>query len=72
MTATKDHFFKPEKLSADASAVLFNATVRTILDAESAARSKKTQALRALRLSRPTAELPLPARKRSAPRRKAA
>lgn len=72
MTATKDHFFKPAKLSADAKAAQFNATVRTILDAESAARDKKTQALRELRLSQPAAELPPSARKRTAPRRKVA
>lgn len=52
MTATKDQFFKPGKLSAQAKAEQTNTLVRNILDAEVAAREKKTEALRALRLAR--------------------
>lgn len=51
MTATKDEFFKPEKLSAQAKADQTNAVVRDILDAETTAREKKTERLRALRLA---------------------
>jgi hypothetical protein len=65
MTATKENFFKPAKLSADAKAAQMNATVRTILDAEAAARDEKTRNLRALRLSQPVAETPLPPRRAS-------
>ncbi len=55
MTATKDQFFKPAKLSADAKAKHTNSIVRDILDSEAAAREKKTQNLRALRLAQGTA-----------------
>lgn len=51
MTVTKDRFFKPTKLSADAKAKTTNSIVRDILDSEVAEREKKTQKLRALRLA---------------------
>ena len=54
MTATKDQFFKPAKLLADAKAKNTNSTVRDILDSEAAAREKKTENLRALRLAQET------------------
>ena len=53
MTATKNDFFKPTKLSAEAKAKQTTNTVRAILDEEAAARGKKTEALRALRLAQP-------------------
>ncbi|SFB37584.1 hypothetical protein SAMN03159496_03231 [Rhizobium sp. NFR07] len=51
MTATKDQFFKPGKMSAQAKAEQTNSVVRDILDAEVSARDKKTEKLRALRLA---------------------
>lgn len=51
MTATKDQFFKPEKMSAQAKAEQTNSVVRDILDAEVTARDKKTEKLRAMRLA---------------------
>lgn len=56
MTATKDQFFKPAKLSAQAKADQTNSVVRDILDAEVNAREKKTEKLRALRMAQPVAE----------------
>ena len=61
MTATKEEFFKPAKMSAQAKAEQTNAVVRDILDAEIAAREKKTEKLRALRLAQ---EQPTPAPKK--------
>ncbi|MDE1159336.1 MAG: hypothetical protein PW791_13910 [Neorhizobium sp.] len=60
MTATKDQFFKPAKLSADAKVNQTNTVVREILDTEAAARDKKTENLRALRLAREAAATPAP------------
>lgn len=51
MTATKDQFFKPAKMSAQAKSEQTNSVVREILDAEVTARDKKTEKLRALRLA---------------------
>jgi hypothetical protein len=51
MTATKDQFFKPGKMSAQAKSEQTNSVVRDILDAEVIARDKKTEKLRALRLA---------------------
>ena len=56
MTATKEEFFKPGKLSAQAKAEQTNAVVRDILAAEVAAREKKTETLKALRLAQPTGD----------------
>jgi hypothetical protein len=59
MTATKEEFFKPAKMSAQAKAEQTNSVVRDILDAETAAREKKTEKLRAMRLAQEqTAEPP--------------
>lgn len=52
MEATRDAFFKPEKLSANDKAQRTDSAAREILDAEVLAREKKTEALRALRLAR--------------------
>ncbi|QFY61331.1 hypothetical protein FZ934_13535 [Rhizobium grahamii] len=51
MTATKDNFFNPAKLAAGTKAADTNATARGMVDAEAAARDKKTQSLKALRLA---------------------
>lgn len=51
MTATKDQFFKPAKMSAQAKAAQTNSVIRDILDAEVVARDKKTEKLRAMRLA---------------------
>lgn len=52
MEATRETFFKPEKLSATDKANRTDSAARQILDAETLAREKKTEALRALRLAR--------------------
>lgn len=57
MTATKDVFFKPTKVSAQAKAELTTSAARDILAAETAARHKKTEKLRALRMAQPVAEV---------------
>ncbi len=62
MTATKEEFFKPAKMSAQAKAEQTNSVVRDILDAETSAREKKTEKLKALRLAQATPE-PVKARK---------
>jgi hypothetical protein len=62
MTATKDQFFKPAKMSAQAKSEQTNSVVRDILDAEVIAREKKTEKLRALRLQQ-TADAPAPVKK---------
>ncbi|WP_430251784.1 hypothetical protein [Neorhizobium sp. DAR64860/K0K1] len=62
MTATKDQFFKPAKMSAQAKSEQTNSVVRDILDAEVIAREKKTEKLRALRLQQ-TADAPAPIKK---------
>jgi hypothetical protein len=43
MIATRQDFFKPEKLTSDAKAAQPESSVRSILEAETAARDKKTQ-----------------------------
>jgi hypothetical protein len=52
MTAVKDPFSKPAKLSAQQKTDQTNSVVRNIIDAEVTAREKKTEKLRALRLAR--------------------
>lgn len=56
MTATKDAFFKPTKMSAASKAAQTDATARQILEAEVSAREKKTAKLRALREAQPSPE----------------
>jgi hypothetical protein len=56
MTATKEEFFKPAKMSAQAKAEQTNSVVRDILTAETTAREKKTERLKALRLAQPEPE----------------
>ncbi|MBV2186384.1 MAG: hypothetical protein KUL88_17820 [Rhizobium sp.] len=52
MTATKDKFFKPGKVDARDKAATTDHTARAIIAAESTARDKKTEALKALRMQR--------------------
>ena len=67
MTATKDEFFKPGKLSAQAKAAQTDAAARDILAAEANARQKKPEKLKALRLAQPVLEEgPKKARRKSA------
>ena len=63
MTATKDQFFKAGKLSAQSKAAQTDSVARQILDAEAAAREKKTEKLRALRMAQPPVEEPVKKRK---------
>ncbi|QRM56790.1 hypothetical protein [Sinorhizobium sp. BG8] len=49
-------FFKPDKLPAHGTASPIDTTAKNIVAAETAARDKKTQKLRALRLAQPNAE----------------
>lgn len=52
MTATKDEFFNPTKLSARDKAAATDHTARAIIAAETSQREKKTEKLRQLRLQR--------------------
>lgn len=54
MTATKDEFFKPAKLAVEQAGSI----AKQITAAEVAAREKKTEELRALRLAQPQAHSP--------------
>ncbi len=58
MTEPKDTFFKPERLSPQARAEQTTSVARDILESEAAARQKKTEKLRALRLAQPAPETP--------------
>jgi len=58
MTATKDAFFNPVKLSAHDKAAATDETARTIIASEATAREKKTARLRELRLQQQPAEVP--------------
>lgn len=52
MTATKDKFFKPGKVDARDKAATTDHTARAIIAAESTARDKKTEKLKAMRMLR--------------------
>ena len=67
MTETKDTFFKPEKLSPQAKAEQTTSVAKGILESEAAARQKKTEKLRALRLAQPAPEPPV--KKNKAPKK---
>lgn len=58
MTATKDAFFNPVKLSAHDKAAATDETARTIIASEATAREKKTARLRELRLQQQPTEEP--------------
>ncbi|MGX5665537.1 hypothetical protein G6N76_07100 [Rhizobium daejeonense] len=59
MTATKDKFFKPERMNAGDKARATDNTARQIIESEATARDKKTEKLRALRLEREAVEGPM-------------
>ena len=69
MTATKEKFFNPGKLSAQDKAAATDHTARTIIAAEATEREKKTARLRALRLQQEPAEAE--AKPASKPRKRA-
>jgi len=56
MTATKDEFFNPAKLSARDKAAVTDHTARSIIAAETTEREKKTEKLRLLREEREAAQ----------------
>jgi anti-sigma factor RsiW len=74
MTATKDVFFKPGKVSAREKAETTDHTARAIIDAESVARDKKTERLKQARLAKEADETvqdaPKPAKARKAASKK--
>ncbi|MDI7862267.1 hypothetical protein MRS76_09885 [Rhizobiaceae bacterium n13] len=55
---SKDEDVKPVKLSSRDKAAATDTTARAIISAETVAREKKTEKLRALRLAQPHAEIP--------------
>lgn len=63
MTATRQQFFKPTKVSAEKKAEETNSVAKGIVAQETAARDKKTEKLRALRLAQAAAQ-PAPVAKR--------
>ncbi|AIC26391.1 hypothetical protein IE4771_CH01242 [Rhizobium etli bv. mimosae str. IE4771] len=73
MTATKEEFFNPAKLSPRDKAEATDQTARAIIAAEASARDKKTEKLKALRLQQ-AAEAGAeagPAKKRRSPAKSA-
>lgn len=67
MTATRQQFFKPTKATAAEKAAETNSVAKGIIEQEAAAREKKTEKLRALRLAQDAETLqpaPTPKRKR--------
>ena len=66
MKSSKTDFFKPGRTSSQAKAEFTNAAFRQIQDVETAARQKKTEKLRALRLAQPVDEAPVSNKKKKA------
>ncbi|PTM93389.1 hypothetical protein [Mycoplana dimorpha] len=64
MTATKGEFFTPAKMSALEKASRTHAVAKNIVADEIAAREKKTERLRALRLAKASLTPEAPARKK--------
>ena len=58
MTATKEKFFNPVKLSAQDKAAATDHTARSIIASEATEREKKTARLRELRLQQQPADEP--------------
>lgn len=56
MTASQEQFFKPAKLSTAKKAEMTDTAARGIVAQEAAARDRKTEKLRALRLAKEAAE----------------
>ncbi|WP_411033742.1 hypothetical protein [Shinella sp. BYT-45] len=65
MTATKEQFFKPAKLSARDKAAATDETARGIIALEATAREKKTARLREMRLQQQAEDPAPPAQKKS-------
>ena len=65
MTATKQNFFKPTKVSADKKAAETTSAARGIVEQETSERDKKTERLRALRLAKAAADPAPPPQKRT-------
>jgi len=70
---SKDEFFNPAKVSARDKAAVTDTTARAIVNAETAAREKKTEKLKALRLQHEAEAPPVtaPAKKRRTARKPA-
>lgn len=65
MTATRQQFFKPTKMSAIKKAEETDSVSKSIVAQEAAARDRKTEKLRELRLAHEAAQpAPAPKRKR--------
>jgi hypothetical protein len=67
MTATKDAFFNPAKLTPQQKNAITDDTARKIIAAEATARDKKTEKLKQLRLEQAAlqpAEEPAPKKKK--------
>ncbi|HEV7248400.1 MAG TPA: hypothetical protein VGN93_15605 [Shinella sp.] len=65
MTATRQQFFKPTKVSAATKAAETDSAAKTIVAQEAAARDKKTEKLRAMRIAQEAAQpAPLPTTKK--------
>jgi hypothetical protein len=58
MTATKEKFFNPAKMSAQEKAAATDHTARSIIAAELTERERKTERLKALRLQQEAAAAP--------------
>jgi hypothetical protein len=67
MTATKDEFFNPAKLSARDKAAVTDHTARSIIAAEAVEREKKTEKLKLLRMEREVAKPAAPRAKGKKP-----
>ncbi|AJY44447.1 hypothetical protein [Martelella endophytica] len=61
MTATKDQFFKPGRMSATDKASITDRAAREIITEEATSLQKKTDRLRKLRLAREEADAAAPA-----------
>jgi len=56
MTATKETFFKPEKVSPQDKAATTDSVARSLIAQEATARERKTETLKALRMQREALE----------------
>jgi hypothetical protein len=62
MSATKEQFFKKNASLGNDKATITDSAAKSIVAAETIAREKKTEALRALRLKQEATEEPKPAK----------
>lgn len=68
MTATKDAFFNPEKMTPRDKAAVTDSTARAIIAAEATARDKKTEKLRAMRMAQDAEKPASPAKTKRSPK----